>query len=349
MKDDLALNVAFRGRAIAVLARAVVGAIVAVSTIGITMGICVGAADAERAPMLVVLPFEIYDTSGEVGPANRHDAMLARTTTLVRDQIAAAQLYQVVPEALTDAAVAAQHTGTYLRNCNGCEIDIAKRLGARYVLIGWIYKVSTLILTLHIDIKDVDTGKTVYAHVFDFRGDNEPAYAHAAKTLVRSLTDEQHKNAGSGALETRSDPIKIAVFDFELEDFSAASAAGTSPLETKYLAQATEEARRMLDQSGRYAIVKTDGADLAAAGGHGLRNCRGCEAAIAAKLGAEQAMIGVVTKISMTEYTVTVQLSDARKGAVIETVTTGLRMGADYTWVRGATWLTNRVLASRGK
>ena len=60
-------------------------------------------------------------------------------------------------------------------------------------------------------------------------------------------------------------------------------------------------------------------------------------------------MIGVVTKISVTEYTVTVQLSDARKGAVIETVTTGLRMGADYSWVRGATWLTNRVLASRGK
>jgi hypothetical protein len=116
--------------------------------------------------------------------------MLSRTTSLLRDEIAAAGLYRVVPGAITDAAVAAANSGTYLRRCNGCEIDIAKRLGARYVLIGWIYKVSRLILTLHIDIKDVTTGKPVYARVFDFRGDNERAYAHAAKTLVRSLADE---------------------------------------------------------------------------------------------------------------------------------------------------------------
>jgi hypothetical protein len=38
------------------------------------------------------------------------------------------------------------------------------------------------------------------------------------------------------------------------------------------------------------------------------------------------------------------------KGAVIKTFTTGLRMGADYSWVRGVTWLMkNRVLASREK
>jgi hypothetical protein len=139
---------------------------------------------------LAVLPFEIEDTSGEVGPADRHDGMLSRTTSLLRDEIAAAGLYRVVPGAITDAAVAAANSGTYLRRCNGCEIDIAKRLGARYVLIGWIYKVSRLILTLHIDIKDVTTGKPVYARVFDFRGDNERAYAHAAKTLVRSLAAE---------------------------------------------------------------------------------------------------------------------------------------------------------------
>jgi len=150
-------------------------------------------AHAEPASLqtLAVLPFEIEDTSGEVGPANRHDAMLSRTTALVRDQIAAAQLYSVVPGNLTEQAVAAVNSGTFLRRCNGCEIDIAKRLGARYVLIGWIYKVSTLILTLHIDIKDVTTGKPVYARVFDFRGDNERAYTHAAKTLVRSLKLEQ--------------------------------------------------------------------------------------------------------------------------------------------------------------
>jgi hypothetical protein len=143
-------------------------------------------------------------------------------------------------------------------------------------------------------------------------------------------------------------PIKIAIFDFELEDFSAAGTTTAGPLEAKYLAQGTEEARRKLAESGRYDIVDTAGADLAAAQGHGLRNCRGCDAGIAAKLGAEQDMVGVVTKISMTEYTVTVQVRDARTGAVLNTYTTSLRIGAGYSWARGVAWLMkNRVLASR--
>src|SRR6185295_11532633 len=62
-----------------------------------------GPAHAGQAspPTLAVLPFEIEDTSGEVGPANRHDAMLSRATSLLRDEIAAAQLYRVVPGDLT--------------------------------------------------------------------------------------------------------------------------------------------------------------------------------------------------------------------------------------------------------
>jgi Protein of unknown function (DUF2380) len=62
--------------------------------------------------------------------------------------------------------------------------------------------------------------------------------------------------AESGA-QPAAAPIKIAVFDFELEDRSAAGDTGASPVETKYLAQATEEAKRALAASGRYSIVDT--------------------------------------------------------------------------------------------
>lgn len=161
------------------------------------------AAEPTDLKTLVVLPFEIQDTSGEVGPADRHDTALGRLTALVRDEIASGQLYRVEPKNRTDWAVEAVNPNTFLRACNGCEIDIAKRLRANYVLVGWIYKVSSLILALHIDIKDAITGKTIYARVFDFRGDNERAYAHAAKALVRSLTDELPMR--SGALPEKMD------------------------------------------------------------------------------------------------------------------------------------------------
>ncbi|MEI9900430.1 MAG: DUF3280 domain-containing protein [Hyphomicrobium sp.] len=147
-------------------------------------------ARAEPLPRqsLAVLPFEINDTSGEVGPTSRHEEMLARLTSFVGERIAKAGLYDTVPAARVASAIAEVNPGTYLRSCNGCELDIARRAGADAVLIGWFWKVSTLIGTLHVEIKDVASGRTVYAHVFDFRGDNDKAWQRAADYMVSSLS-----------------------------------------------------------------------------------------------------------------------------------------------------------------
>ncbi len=143
-----------------------------------------------------------------------------------------------------------------------------------------------------------------------------------------------------------AEPIKIAVFPFELEEFSAAAEQGSSPDESAFLAQSTEEARKQLLQSGRYNLIDTAGADIAAAKGQGLRNCNGCEAPIAMQLGADQALIGVVTKISMTEYVVQLQVRDARSSEVVSKFSTGLRMGANDSWSRGVrSLMKNEMLA----
>jgi hypothetical protein len=103
-------------------------------------------------------------------------------------------------------------------------------------------------------------------------------------------------------------------------------------------------------KDGRYSLIDTTNADIGAAKGQGLRNCTGCEAAIARKLGPDQALIGVVTKISVIEYVVKIQVSDPRNGEIISSFTTDLRMGADYSWSGGVRWLMqNRVLAPKKK
>ena len=138
---------------------------------------------------------------------------------------------------------------------------------------------------------------------------------------------------------------KIAVFPFELEDFSAAGKQEPGSIDASHLAQATEEARQQLQQSGRYTLIDTAGADLGTAQGKGLRNCGGCEAPIAKNLGADQALIGIVTKISMMEYVVTLRVSDAQSGEIVSNFSTDLRMGASDSWFRGVRWLMrNRVL-----
>src|SRR3954451_12036203 len=57
-------------------------------------------------------------------------------------------------------------------------------------------------------------------------------------------------------------PIKIAVFDFELDDTSAgAGIAGDPAADLVQLDRATDEARRLLVASGRYSLVDVSGAE----------------------------------------------------------------------------------------
>jgi hypothetical protein len=81
-----------------------------------------------------------------------------------------------------------------------------------------------------------------------------------------------------------------------------------------------------------------------------LRDCGGCDAAIAKKLGADQSLIGVVRRVSRTEYTIGFQVRDSTSGAVILRGDSGLRMGADYSWKRGAVRLvSDRLIESQSR
>jgi hypothetical protein len=133
------------------------------------------------------------------------------------------------------------------------------------------------------------------------------------------------------------DPVKLAIFDFESEDMSAgASAAGVALSDDQHLAEVTNSVRDLFEQSGRYSLVDVGSADAAEVKARTLRKCDGCDAAIAQQLGAEQSFVGVVKRITRTEYTVRYQVRDANTGAVLSSADSGLRMGADYSWSRGA-------------
>jgi len=108
---------------------------------------------------------------------------------------------------------------------------------------------------------------------------------------------------------------------------------------------ATETVRRLLVNSGRYSLVDVSGADAPDVTAHSLHKCDGCDAAIARKLGADQSFVGIVSRITRTDYAVTFKLRDTRTGAPIAVEQTDLCIGANYSWNRGAAWLIkNRVL-----
>ncbi len=91
--------------------------------------------------------------------------------------------------------------------------------------------------------------------------------------------------------------------------------------------------RQLLAQSGRYRVIDVSAANADAVKAHTLRDCGGCDATIALKLGAEQSLVGVVRRVSRTEYTVGFQVRDAWTGAVVSVEIAG------FAWaptIRGA-------------
>jgi hypothetical protein len=155
----------------------------------------------------------------------------------------------------------------------------------------------------------------------------------------------------SAAAEAAGPPsIKLALFPFELEDVSAG--AGTIPpdeIDREQLRLSTEEARRLIAASGRYQLIDVSAVNDQAAKAGKLRDCDGCEARIAAGLDADQSMIGIVTRVSRTEYAVTYRIRDARSGTIVAVEQTDLRMGANVAWSRGARWLIQNRLLEQAK
>ena len=91
--------------------------------------------------------------------------------------------------------------------------------------------------------------------------------------------------------------VKLAVFDFELEDATPASALlGQTTRTEATMGEVSDAARRMLAESGRYILADMTSVEAEPVRSKSLRNCDGCEAGIALQSGADQALIGVVSE-----------------------------------------------------
>jgi hypothetical protein len=145
-------------------------------------------AQAADPPKLVVLPLELMDTSGEIPPhTEEHVKRLAALTDYLAATIARHKAYDVLDPAPIRDEIVKTRKDQSLYNCNGCERTLAAHLHADRVLIGEVYKVSTLLGSMRLNIIDVATGRSVFHRSLDFRGDTDDAWQHAARFFVRDL------------------------------------------------------------------------------------------------------------------------------------------------------------------
>jgi len=141
--------------------------------------------------------------------------------------------------------------------------------------------------------------------------------------------------------------VKLAVFDFELDDVSpAASLLGQTTSDETAMEKVNSEARRMLAESGRFILVDVGDVQAQPVKAKLLRNCDGCQSGIALQAGADQALIGVVRRVTQTDYYVLVQISDAQTGKVLDQQEANFAGGPEG-WASGVRMLLkHQVLVS---
>ncbi len=134
-------------------------------------------------------------------------------------------------------------------------------------------------------------------------------------------------------------PVKIAVFDFELEDLSPSAAAVSKPTSSATtMEKVSNAAREELAQSGRYVVIDASKVDATTVAEKTLRECAGCEADIAQQLGAQQSLIGLVRKVTQTDYYVVIRIRDARSGKILDQEEANFA-GDEAGWVSGVRML----------
>lgn len=134
-------------------------------------------------------------------------------------------------------------------------------------------------------------------------------------------------------------PTRIAVFAFELDDESpAASLLNQSTSTVAAMEKVNSDARAELTRSGRYDVIDASKTDMSTVANKSFKDCDGCEAGIALKLGAQQSLIGIVKRATQTDYYIVIQIRDARNGKVLDQQAANFA-GGEEGWGTGARML----------
>ncbi len=134
-------------------------------------------AQVAEKPALAVGDFGFIDTSGEPqDQRQQHDTRLAAFGAALRNDLSGK--YRIVRFACES------------RPCNedaGAVVNEARKAGARYLLIGAIHKMSTLLGWAKVQIVDLSDEKIVFEKLLSFRGDNDEAWRRAEQFLVDQI------------------------------------------------------------------------------------------------------------------------------------------------------------------
>lgn len=141
---------------------------------------------AHAAEKIVVFPLEVPDfiAEGEYIPKPAKEGPRAGLATdELRSLIAATGQYEVVD--LSPYAAELKEAQP-LYKCNGCAVDLAKKYGARYAVMGLVEKASDTLLNMNLEVVDVVEGKVVQRGSTIIQGNTDDMWLRGVRWLMKN-------------------------------------------------------------------------------------------------------------------------------------------------------------------
>jgi len=151
---------------------------------------------SQPAPLkkLLMLDFELIDEQAPAVPFPEAPARLAMISQRLREAFERERLYAVVDRAPVQALIESTNKTQNLLSCNGCELEIARKAGADRILVGWVQKVSNLILNINIEVRELADGNSVLNKSVDLRGNTDQTWQRGIDFLVRDMVEKRQGN-----------------------------------------------------------------------------------------------------------------------------------------------------------
>lgn len=156
--------------------------------------ICHAQTQVAELKTIAVLEFDLIDDQHDLSPATVEYRRLTAIHDQLQEEIAKNGLYRVIDVRRAAELIKMHQSRSQLRECNGCELDIARSLQADRVLIGWVQKVSNLIVNINIQIEDAATGAVLLNKSVDLRGNTDESWRRGVSYIVKSMIEKNQGN-----------------------------------------------------------------------------------------------------------------------------------------------------------
>jgi hypothetical protein len=151
------------------------------------------AADAPQKS-IVMLDFELIDETLDRASDEAQQQRLRKISDALRQEFIERRFYRVLDNKPQQALIDELGQRFKLYDCNGCDVDIGKALGADRVMTAWVQKVSNLILNINIQIRDVQSGLIMLNKSVDIRGNTDASWLRGIHYMARSMEDKGQGN-----------------------------------------------------------------------------------------------------------------------------------------------------------